>query len=63
MINARVYTSEQVGIATALISVAGLISGLSYLFIHMGLMGIGISWIIGQGVTAMIYLVIIKKLF
>jgi len=36
---------------------------LSYLFIHNGLVGIGISWIIGQGITAMIYLVIIKRFF
>jgi O-antigen/teichoic acid export membrane protein len=33
-----------------------LIISLSYIFIHKGLTGIGISWLIGQAITSIIYL-------
>ncbi len=37
--------------------------GLSYLFIHNGLVGIGTAWIAGQAITAILYILIIKKFY
>jgi len=36
---------------------ASLVLGLSFVFIHLGLSGIGIAWIIAQGSTSLLYII------
>jgi O-antigen/teichoic acid export membrane protein len=41
---------------------ASIILSLSIIFIHNNLLGIGVGWMLGQGITSVIYLLFIKKL-
>ena len=41
---------------------ASIILSLSIILIHQNLLGIGISWMLGQGIISVIYLLFIKKL-
>jgi len=39
-----------------------IILSLSIMLIHQNLLGIGVSWLLGQGITSLIFLLFIKKL-
>jgi len=41
---------------------ASIILSLSIMLIHQNLLGIGVGWILGQGISSVIYLLFIKKL-
>jgi len=41
---------------------ASIILSLSIMLIHQNLLGIGVAWILGQGITSLIFLLFIKKL-
>jgi O-antigen/teichoic acid export membrane protein len=41
---------------------ASIILSLSIMLIHQNLLGIGIAWVMGQGISSVIYLLFIKKL-
>ena len=41
---------------------ASIVLSLSIIFIHNNLLGIGVGWVMGQGITSVIYLLFIKKL-
>ena len=41
---------------------ASIILSLSIMLIHQNLLGIGVGWVMGQGIISVIYLLFIKKL-